>query len=57
MAVVTCDMATAIKERLFVEHVETHVDGRRIAILVFDFGLGQGRSAVAAPVNGLESLV
>ncbi len=36
---------------------EQHVDRGRGAVLVLDLGLGQGRTAVQAPVHRLEALV
>ena len=35
---------------------EGHVDGRGLLVFVFHFRLGQGRTAVEAPVHGLEAL-
>lgn len=33
-----------------------HVDGRRGFVLVFDFGLGQCRTAIETPVHRLQAL-
>ena len=38
-------------------YLEGDVDGRRVLVLVLDFGLGQRRGAVQAPVHRLQPLV
>ncbi len=35
--------------------LEAHVDGRRVALLVLDLGLGERGAAIEAPVHGLEA--
>src|SRR5437773_12366902 len=36
---------------------KTHIHGRILALLVFDFGLGQRRAAIDAPVDGLQAAI
>ncbi len=40
-----------------VNRLELHVDRRRRVVVILDLGLGEGRPARAAPVDGLEALV
>ena len=41
---------------VFVSHREGHVDGGGLLVLILDFRLGQGRTAIEAPVHWLEPL-
>ncbi len=53
LARVSRDMFAARQKRRRIHHGETHVDGGRGLVHVFDLGLGQRRTAVAAPVHRL----
>ena len=55
-ALVALDMTTPRHERLDVRERKAHVDGGRVLVLVLDLGLGQGRTAVDAPVHGFGAL-
>uniref|UniRef100_A0A0N5A5U6 NAD-specific glutamate dehydrogenase n=1 Tax=Parastrongyloides trichosuri TaxID=131310 RepID=A0A0N5A5U6_PARTI len=48
--------AEGLGQPRFVGHVEGHVDGLGLLVGVFDLGFGQGRTAIEAPVHGLEAL-
>jgi hypothetical protein len=49
--------ADAIGEVRRVDDAEFHVDRVRVLVLVFDFGLGQRRAAIQAPVDRLRALI
>src|SRR6185295_11857945 len=47
----------ALLELAVADHRKRHINRRRGLVLVFDFGLGQRRAAIEAPVHGLYALI